>query len=118
VPEDVTRKQDGFSLVPLLENPQAEWHEDRMLFTHVGRWDKGADPVKYGKCSVRWKHYLQVREGDKWCLYDLKADPGEKSDLAGEHKDEQAYKTAPSENPFKAQYRKQYGDQGSNTKRK
>jgi len=129
--EIAAKKLDGFSLVPLLENPQAGWHEDRMLFTHVGRWNTGAEPQKYGQCSVRWKHYLQVREKGTWCLYDLKADPGEKNDIAGRHKDvvekldkaydawwgevlpcmenEQAYKTAPKVNPFKEQYRKQFG---------
>ena len=129
VADAVARKLDGFSLVPLLENPKAQWHEDRMLFTHVGRWNTGVEPEKYGNCSVRWKRYLQVREKDKWCLYDLKADPGEKNDIAGQHKDvvekldkaydawwsdvlpnlenEQAYKTAPKVNPFKEQYARQ-----------
>jgi len=133
VQEDVAKKLEGFSLVPLLENPQAGWHEDRMLFSHLGRWKTGEEPQKYGQCSVRWQKYLQVREGDKWCLYDLKADPGEKDDIADQHKDvvekldkaydawwsevlpclenEQAYKTAPKINPFKVQYRKQYGEQ-------
>lgn len=131
VPEDVAKKLDGFSLVPLLETPQAGWHEDRLLFTHVGRWNTGVEPQKYGSCSVRWKQYLQVWEKNKWCLYDLKADPGEKSDIAGQQGDvvakldkaydawwmdvlpclenEQAYKTAPKTNPFKEQYRKQFG---------
>lgn len=135
-PDEVVKKLDGFSLVPLLENPKAEWHEERMLFTHVGRWERGTAPQKYGLCSIRWKQYLQVREKDQWCLYDLKADPGEKSDAAGQHKDvvekldkaydawweevlpcldnEQAYQTAPKVNPFKEQYWKQYGGPGPN----
>jgi len=87
VPGDVAKKLEGFSLVPLLENPVAGWHDDRMLFTHVGRWAVGAEPVKYGACSVRWKQYLQVRGKDKWTLYDLKADPGEKMDIAYQHND-------------------------------
>jgi len=136
VPEDVAAKLDGFSLVPLLENPQAGWHEERMLFTHVGRWKQGEDPVKHGQCSVRWKNYLQVWEKEKWRLYDLKTDPAEQSDIVAQNKDvvekldkvydkwwnevlpcmenEQAYKTAPKENPFKEQYRKQYGESGPN----
>ena len=134
VRDDVEKKLDGFSLVPLLENPQAGWHEDRMLFTHVGRWKPGGEPEKYGPCSVRWQKYLQVREKGRWCLYDLKADQGETNDIAGQHKDvvekldkaydawwaeilpclenEQTYKTAPKINPFKAQYQKQYGGSG------
>jgi arylsulfatase A-like enzyme len=136
VPEEVAKKLDGFSLVPLLENPQAAWHDERMLFTHVGRWKPGDEPEKYGNCSVRWQKYLQVREKGKWCLYDLKADPGEKNDIVDQQKDvvdkldkaydawwaevlpcmdnEQAYKTAPAVNPFKEQYWKQYGGPGPN----
>jgi len=137
VPEESAKKLDGFSLIPLLENPQAAWHDDRMLFTHTGRWGNmtpGAEPEKYGKCSVRWKQYLLLRvthkETDKWCLYDLKADPGERRDIAAQYPDvvqkldkaydawwaevlpcmdnEQAYKTAPKQNPFKTQYWKQF----------
>jgi arylsulfatase len=139
VPEDVAKKFDGFSLVPLLENPQAEWHDERMLFTHVGRWGgmkAGDEPVKFGACSVRWKQYLMVYEKSKWCLYDLKADPGEKTDVADSHKDvvdklskaydawwdevlpcmenERAYETAPKVNPYKEQYWKQFNGPGPN----
>ena len=135
VPEDVAKTLDGFSLVPLLENPQAEWHDERMLFTHVGRWGTGKEPQKHAQCSVRWKQYLQVLEKDQWCIYDLKADPGEKTNIADQHKDvlakldkaydawwddvlpclenEQAYKTAPKANPFKEQYIKQFGSENS-----
>jgi len=132
-----TSKLDGFSLVPLLENPQAKWHDERMLFTHVGRWPVGGEPVKYGACSVRWQNYLLVREkkGD-WGLYDLKADPGENADIAGQHADivakldkaydkwwadilpclenEQAHKTAPQTPPFCEQYWKQFNGPGPN----
>ncbi|MDD4873213.1 MAG: arylsulfatase [Kiritimatiellae bacterium] len=136
VPYEVAKKLDGFSLVRLLENPRTGWHEDRMLFTHLGRWKTGVEPVKYGVCSVRWRNFLQVREKNKWCLYDLKADPGEKNDIAAQHADvvekldkaydawwadvlpcmenEQAYKTAPTVNPFREQYWKQYGGPGPN----
>ncbi len=139
VPDNVVKKLDGFSLVPLLENPQAGWHEERMLFTHVGRWGgmkPGAEPEKYGACSVRWQQYLQVWEKGKWCLYDLKADPGEQNNIADSHKDvvdklnkaydvwwqevlpclenENAYKTAPQVNPFHEQYWKQYAGPGPN----
>ena len=132
-------KLDGFSLVPLLENPQAAWHEERMLFTHVGRWGgmkPGAAPEKYGACSVRWKQYLHVCGKGGWSLYDLQADPGEKNDIAAQHDDvvaklsaaydawwadvlpclenEQAWKSAPTVNPFKAQYWKQFAGPGPN----
>jgi arylsulfatase len=139
VPEDVSKKIEGFSLLPLLENSQAPWHDERILITHVGRWGgmtPGAPPVKYGACSVRWQGYLQVREKQKWCLYDLKADPGETKDIAAQHtgiveklngaydawwaevepclENEQGYVTAPKVNPFKAQYWKQFNGPGPN----
>jgi arylsulfatase len=133
----VSVKIDGFSLVPLLQNPRTKWHDDRMLFTHLGRWQLGAEPLKHGVCSVRWQNYLLVREkkGD-WGLYDLKADPGETTDITTQHADvaakldkaydkwweeilpclenEQAYKTAPQTPPFFEQYYKQYGGPGPN----
>ena len=132
-------KGDGFSLVPLLENPQAPWHEERMLFTHVGRWGgmkTGVPPVKFGQSSVRWKQYLQVYENSGWHLYDLNSDPGEKIDLAAGNpellaklgeaynswwdqvlpslENEQAWKNAPAVNPFKTQYWKQFNGPGPN----
>jgi hypothetical protein len=129
VPAEVAKMLDGFSLVPLLENPQAGWHDERMLFTHVGRWNTGVEPQKYAQCSVRWKQYLQVWENGQWCLYDLKVDPAEKNNIAAQQQEvlakldkaydawwedvlpclenEQAYKTAPKANPFKEQYERQ-----------
>jgi arylsulfatase A-like enzyme len=132
VPDDVVKQLDGFSLVPLLENPQAGWHDERMLFTHVGRWNTNVGPQKYAQCSVRWKQYLQVWEKTRWCLYDLQADPGETRDIAGRQtevaakldkaydawwadvlpclENEQACKTAPKANPFKEQFKQQFGN--------
>src|SRR5262249_2164788 len=42
----VKAQVEGRSLVPLLRDPKAEW-PDRLLFTHVGRWPKGAKPEKH-----------------------------------------------------------------------
>ncbi|MBK8036027.1 MAG: arylsulfatase [Verrucomicrobiaceae bacterium] len=52
--DDVKTQVEGRSLVPLLEDPNADW-ADRQLFTHVGRWPKDADPQKYKftNCSIR-----------------------------------------------------------------
>jgi arylsulfatase len=88
----VTAQVEGRSLLPLLRNPQAEW-SDRILFTHVGRWPKGAKPAehKYAHCSVRsqrWHMVCDSRDGKKqWQLFDVKADPGEKADQASKHPD-------------------------------
>jgi len=139
IPPELTPTLDGFSLLPLLQNAAAPWHDERVLFTHVGRWGGmklGAPPEKYGACSVRWKNYLLVREKKGWTLHDLKADPGETTDVAAQHPDvvtkldkaydawwqeilpclvnEDAYKTAPNVNPFKAQYWKQFKGPGPN----
>ena len=136
VPVDVASKLEGFSLVPLLEDPNAAWHDDRVLYTHIGRWPLGAEPAEYKGCSVRWKNYLAVNEGKGWALYDLHADPGETKDLSKSDpqvmqrlerdydawwkdtlpllENEQAYKTAPKVNPFKELYWKQYKGPGPN----
>jgi len=83
------------------------------------------------QCSIRNNRYSLVRGKEHWSLYDFKADPGQNSDIADQHADvvatlsaaydqwwqevrprlenEEAYKTAPQVNPFKAQYAKQFG---------
>lgn len=136
LPDYLAARLDGFSLVPLLEDPATAWHDERMLFTHVGRWQPGTPPEKYGPCSVRWRQYLMVREGDRWTLFDLKADPSEANDLSAKEPaivdklaaayddwwdevvprlvNEDAYKTAPKINPFKALYWKQFAGPGPN----
>ena len=125
---------EGRSLVPLLENPGAPW-PDRVLFTHLGRWAKGADPAiaKFRACSVRTKRWHLVspdggREPD-WMLFDVSTDYGETMNLAGQHSEvvqELAGKfdvwwhsigpalvneraVGPQVNPFKAEYWRQFG---------
>ncbi len=81
---------DGRSLLPLLKDPNAAW-PDRLLFTHVGRWDAGkAAAGKYLKCRVRSERFSMVNAGPakKWELYDLKADPGEKKNVAAQFPEE------------------------------
>ncbi|MBK8091271.1 MAG: arylsulfatase [Verrucomicrobiaceae bacterium] len=164
----LTSQVEGRSLVPLLENPTAEW-ADRELFTHVGRWPKDADPQKYQftNCSVRTARWQLVNAGGEnaakakskapkrqgapkapkaapgeniaksgpqpltphWQLFDLQADPGQKTDVASAHPDvvkklstayvawwesvqpmlvNEKVPLAP-ENPFHSIYRKQFG---------
>jgi arylsulfatase A-like enzyme len=73
---------DGRSLLPLLEDPAAEW-PDRRLFTHLGRWPKGSDPnaAKYAGFAVRTTRWRLV--GDE--LYDIAADPYEAQNVAADH---------------------------------
>ena len=128
---------EGRSLLPLLRNPRATWAE-RTLFTHVGRWPRFSDPdaAKFANCSVRtprW-HMVSTRPaaaGAKpvWELYDVTADPGEKTDVAAANADTlaklgSAYDAwwtslrpqlvnekaiGPRLNPFKEMYWKQFG---------
>lgn len=79
------QKIDGRSMVPLLENPKADW-DDRYLFVHQGRWKKGANPDdhKYRACAVRSRRWRMVNNRE---LYDIKSDPHEKNDVAAQHPD-------------------------------
>lgn len=129
----IREQVEGRSLVPLLADPKAKW-DDRLLFTHLGRWPKGAtiNEHKYAGCAVRsprW-HLVSFEKGraKHWQLFDIKADPGEKRDIAADHADvvrdmEKSYDrwwdsvqpylvnekaVGPRENPFKELYRKQF----------
>ena len=93
---EAEQQAEGRSLVPLLENPGAAWDE-RTLFTHVGRWRKGTDHqlAKADNASIRTPRYHLVNEASKnkkgavrrsgWQLFDLKADPAEKQNVASKH---------------------------------
>jgi arylsulfatase len=96
LPEVAERQAEGRSLLPLLENPAAEW-PDRHLFSHVGRWPKGSDyrAAKERNASVRNSRYQLVsvaqpaRKGQPaaaagWQLFDLVEDPSQERDLAAE----------------------------------
>ncbi|MBM4040562.1 MAG: arylsulfatase [Planctomycetes bacterium] len=132
VPEGV--KLDGFSLLSLLADPQAAW-PDRYLVTHVGRWARGkAAESKRALCSIRQGNHIMVCRGGPWELYDLKADPGEKNDIAAQHPDvvkrleatydkwwdevlpclENEDAVGPAVNPFKELYWKQFGKPAEN----
>jgi arylsulfatase len=131
---DEAKKQvEGRSLVSLLANPQAEW-ADRTLFTHVGRWPVGADrsKFKYATCSVRNSRFQMVTASTgatkNWQLFDLKADVGEKTDVADKHPEVVKQLDAeydrwwesvqpqlvnenavpPAENPFKTLFNRQF----------
>ena len=84
IPEN-TQKLDGRSMLPLLEDTGARW-DDRYLFVHKGRWEKGSDPdrSKYSACAVRSERWRLVNNKE---LYDIEADPGETTDVADRHPD-------------------------------
>lgn len=131
--DDLRQQVKGRSLVPLLQDPNAPW-PDRQLIAHVGRWERGqAAGAKYRNCSIRnsrWQMVCVSKSGERdWQLFDLKADPGEKNNVAAEHADvfeqlETGYHRwwdsvqpylvnenaiGPKVNPFKALYWKQFG---------
>jgi arylsulfatase len=122
------KKRDGRNLLPLLQNPQSPW-EDRMLFTHVGRWSPGTDPdaSKYKACAVRTARF---RFDNNTSLFEIASDPMEKTDVAARYPDEVARLRAaydawwaevrpcmenespqnvPAQNPFKTAYWQQFG---------
>lgn len=70
---------DGRSLIPLLENQDAEW-PDRYLFTHVGRWPTGAEPndFQWKNFSVRNQRFRFVNNTE---LFDMEADPGQQTNV-------------------------------------
>jgi arylsulfatase len=91
--EEVRRQVQGRSLVPLLVGanagaPKAPW-PDRVLITHVGRWPRGkAAESRYARCSVRDARFHLVNaagKGERWELFDVLADPGEKTSVIEEH---------------------------------
>ncbi len=63
LPAELGPKLEGFSLRPLLESPAKQsWHDDRILFHHVGRWPSGmAAAHKYAMAAVQTGDYLLVR---------------------------------------------------------
>ena len=83
---DFPEKQvDGRSFWPLVTGKDAAW-PDRHLYTHVARWPTGADPDKFqwSKFAVRSGNFRMV---GKDALYDMEADPGQKTNVIGEHGD-------------------------------
>ena len=74
---------DGRTLVPLLKDPQAKW-EDRQLFFHQGRWEKGANPndSKFAPHAVRTTRWRFVKNTE---LYDISKDPYETTNVFDQH---------------------------------
>jgi arylsulfatase len=119
-------KLDGRTLWPLLHNPRAKW-SDRLLFTHVGRWEKGkAEASKFEQCAVRNERFQLVNNKQ---LFDLKQDPGETRNVISDHPEvvsklraaydqwwmevlpalENENAVGPKVNPFKEAFWKQFG---------
>ncbi len=84
----------GRSLLPLLQDPQAEW-PDRKLFMHIGRWDdarwnkQDREANKYHGAGVRtqrWRLVYTLHKGKvQTQLSDISADPGESNNVAAQY---------------------------------
>jgi arylsulfatase A-like enzyme len=62
LPQEVKDDTDGVSLLPLLENHEAAWDDDRFIFIHGGRWASGlASLSSHTAATVRWKNFILVR---------------------------------------------------------
>ena len=74
---------EGRNLLPLLENPKAEW-SDRYLFTHTGRWKTGANPdhSRLRGFAVRNQRFRLVGAG---ALFDMQQDPGQTTNVIEQH---------------------------------
>ena len=131
---EAQQQVEGRSLVPLLQQPTATW-PDRLLFSHLGRWPKSADPnsAKYNMAAVRNKQWALVSERGSsepaWQLFDLTVDYQQRNDVANQHPDVvQKLSSAfdqwwdqtlplmvnekaigPKINPFQAMYYQQFG---------
>ncbi|MEX1113600.1 MAG: arylsulfatase [Akkermansiaceae bacterium] len=74
---------EGRSLLPLIENPKAEW-PDRFIFAHVCRWPSGAEPndFQWKDFSVRNQRFRLVGTST---LYDMEKDPGQTTNVIAGH---------------------------------
>jgi arylsulfatase len=131
-PPEFAAQAEGRSLLPLLKEARPVW-ADRYFVSHVGRWEKGtAQKHKYSACSIRNARFTLVnasRQEERWELFDLVADPGEKTNVIDQHPEvvqelkgqldkwwnevtpllvnEDA--VGPAQNPFKVLYWRQFG---------
>lgn len=83
LPSAVVQQIEGRSFLALAREENAEW-PDRFLFTNEGRWPKGADPDEF-----QWKNFAvrnhRFRMVGRDELYDMVEDPGQKTNIIGEH---------------------------------
>ena len=75
-----TQPQDGVSLVPLLKGQTGGW-PDRMIFTF--RSPRSQRQVTPG--SVRTQRWRAVKGRNRWELYDMVSDPGQKKNVSKEY---------------------------------
>ena len=80
---DDIQEIEGRTLLPLFENTEKMWDDDRMLFINSGRWDKGKKPQRDARWAVRSQKWRLV--GNK--LYNIVNDPKESTNVAEQYPD-------------------------------
>ncbi|MHC5023158.1 MAG: sulfatase [Planctomycetota bacterium] len=85
---DEDRSIDGLSLVPQLRDPAARWDREA-VFWHYPHYHTPKRPPTGAVRAGDWK-LIEFYEDGRVELYDLRSDPGEKHDLAGEHRERAA----------------------------
>ncbi len=127
IPRRLEPRLEGRSLVSALDDPAAPW-SNRVLVTHLGRWEHGrAADAKFRGVAIRKGRLKLVNNAE---LFDLVADPAESRNRIAEFPDEVAELRAlydrwwdevlpatvaneqqrgPAVNPFKVRYWARFG---------
>jgi arylsulfatase A-like enzyme len=83
VPLPKRQPLDGVSLVPLLQGKASAWLQ-RTLFDITGRGGKDGEAIREYPGTARTPTHRWVHDGKQAMLFDLRNDPGEKTNLAAQ----------------------------------
>ncbi|MFB9054834.1 arylsulfatase [Formosa undariae] len=78
---DSELKMDGRSLVPLLNEDEKTWSDDRSIIIHNQRVEYPVKDKEYQVLTKDWR--LVKREKDE--LYNIKTDPGQENNVVADH---------------------------------
>ena len=77
------KRCDGKDLLPYLRGEKTGHVHEEIYWHNVDKTDAPRRNLR----AMRWKNWRLIKYPDGWRLFDLKADPGETTDLAGKHPD-------------------------------
>ena len=83
VPSPTRQPLDGVSLVSLLQGKAASWPQ-RTLFDLTGRGGKDGTVINEYPGTARTETHRWVHDGKQAMLFELRSDPGEKTNLAAQ----------------------------------